>query len=120
MPGIDPGFMCHRLSVAPKARPNRRQGLEKRRAIKEETGKLLAAGFIREVQYSTWLTNVVMVRKANGRWRMCTDYTDLNKACPKDPYLLPSIDRLVDGVSVFALLSFMDAYSGYNQIQMHP
>ncbi|RDY05633.1 hypothetical protein CR513_10508, partial [Mucuna pruriens] len=61
-----------------------------------------------------------MVKKASGKWRMCTDYTDLNKACPKDPYPLPSIDRLVDGVSGFALLSFMDAYSGYNQIQMHP
>ncbi|RDX72750.1 hypothetical protein CR513_47719, partial [Mucuna pruriens] len=61
-----------------------------------------------------------MVKKANGWWRMCTDYTDLNKACPKDPYPLPSIDRLVDGVSGYALLSFMDAYSGYNQIRMHP
>ncbi|RDX97279.1 hypothetical protein CR513_19964, partial [Mucuna pruriens] len=62
----------------------------------------------------------VMVKKANDRWQRCTDYTDLNKACPKDPYPLPSIDRLVDGVSGFALLSFMDAYLGYNQIQMHP
>ncbi|RDX82709.1 hypothetical protein CR513_36465, partial [Mucuna pruriens] len=61
-----------------------------------------------------------MVKKANGKWRMCTDYTDLNKACPKDPYPLPSIDRLVDGASGFVLLSFMDAYSGYNQIKMHP
>ncbi|RDX60861.1 hypothetical protein CR513_60964, partial [Mucuna pruriens] len=61
-----------------------------------------------------------MVKKANGRWQMCTDYTDLNKACPKDPYPLPSIDRLVDGVSGYALLSFMNAYSGYNQIRMHP
>ncbi|RDX67038.1 Retrovirus-related Pol polyprotein from transposon opus, partial [Mucuna pruriens] len=61
-----------------------------------------------------------MVKKANGRWRMCTDYTDLNKACPKDPYPLPGIDRLVDGVSGYALLSFMDAYSGYNQIRIHP
>ncbi|RDX85065.1 hypothetical protein CR513_33786, partial [Mucuna pruriens] len=76
--------------------------------------------FIREVQYPSWLANVVMVRKANGRWRMCIDYTDLNQACPKDSYPLPSIDRLVDGVSGYALLSFMDAYSGYNQIQMHP
>ncbi|RDX65070.1 hypothetical protein CR513_56307, partial [Mucuna pruriens] len=61
-----------------------------------------------------------MVRKPSGKWRMCTDYTDLNKAFPKDPYPLPSIDRLVDGVAGFALLSFMDAYSGYNQIRMHP
>ncbi|RDX85209.1 Retrovirus-related Pol polyprotein from transposon 17.6, partial [Mucuna pruriens] len=51
---------------------------------------------------------------------MCMDYIDLNKACPKDPYPLPNIDRLVDGASGFALLSFIDAYSGYNQIRMHP
>ncbi|RDX79202.1 hypothetical protein CR513_40405, partial [Mucuna pruriens] len=80
----------------------------------------MLAGFVREVQYPTWLANVVMVRKPNGKWRMCTDYTNLNKASPKDPYPLPSIDRLVDGVAGFALPSFMDAYSGYNQIRMHP
>ncbi|RDX97491.1 hypothetical protein CR513_19729, partial [Mucuna pruriens] len=98
----------------------RKQGEEKRKAIKEETSKLLTVGFIREVRYPEWLANVVMVRKANGKWRMCTDYTDLNKVCPKDPYPLPSIDRLVDNVSGFEFLSFMDAYSRYNQIKMHP
>ncbi|RDX68288.1 Retrovirus-related Pol polyprotein from transposon 17.6, partial [Mucuna pruriens] len=61
-----------------------------------------------------------MVKKANGKWRMCTDYTNLNKLCPKDPYPLPNIDRLVDSVSRFEFLSFMDAYSAYNQIKMHP
>ncbi|RDX66812.1 hypothetical protein CR513_54381, partial [Mucuna pruriens] len=124
MPGLDPRFMCHELSIKPGSKPivqkKRKQGEEKRAAIKEEVEKLLAAGFVREVQYPTWLANMVMVKKANGRWRMCTDYTDLNKACPKDPYPLPSIDRLVDEVSGQALLSFMDAYSGYNQIRMHP
>ncbi|RDX99702.1 hypothetical protein CR513_17219, partial [Mucuna pruriens] len=115
MPGLDLRFMCHELSIKPGskliAQKKRKQGEEKRTTIKEEVEKLLAAGFVREVQYPTWLANVVMVKKANGRWRMCTDYTDLNKACPKDPYPLPSIDRLVDGVSGQALLSFMDAYS---------
>ncbi|RDX86875.1 hypothetical protein CR513_31728, partial [Mucuna pruriens] len=119
MPGIDPDFMCHCLLVVRGARPvaqkRRKQGEEK-----VETRKLLAVGFIKEVQYPTWLANVVMVRKANDRWRMSTDYTDLNKACPKDPYPLPSIDRLVDGVSSFALLSCIDAYSGCNQIWMNP
>ncbi|RDX82513.1 hypothetical protein CR513_36683, partial [Mucuna pruriens] len=61
-----------------------------------------------------------MVKKANGKWQICTDYTDLNKVCPKDPYLLPNIDRLVDKASGFALLSFVDAYSKYNQIRVHP
>ncbi|RDX78447.1 hypothetical protein CR513_41276, partial [Mucuna pruriens] len=124
MPGIDPEFMNHRLSIADGARSvvqkKRKQGEEKRRAIKEETDKLLKAGFIREVRYPEWLANVVMVRKANGRWRMCTDYTDLNKVCPKDPYPLPNIDRLLDNVSGYEFLSFMDAYLGYNQIRMYP
>nr|KYP54579.1 Retrovirus-related Pol polyprotein from transposon 17.6 [Cajanus cajan] len=61
-----------------------------------------------------------MVRKPNGKWRMCTDYTNLNKACPKDAYPLPNIDRLVDGASGHKFLTFLDAYSGYNQIRMHP
>ncbi|RDX84455.1 Retrovirus-related Pol polyprotein from transposon 17.6, partial [Mucuna pruriens] len=124
MPGIDPNFMNHRLSMAKDARQvmqkKRKQGEEKRKAIQEETNKLLKAGFIREVRYPEWLANVVMVRKANGKWRMCTDYTDLNKVCPKDPYPLPNIDRLVDNVAGFEFLSFMDTYSGYNQIKMHP
>ncbi|RDX70363.1 hypothetical protein CR513_50397, partial [Mucuna pruriens] len=61
-----------------------------------------------------------MVRKFNGRWLMCIDYIELNKACPTDPYPLPSINRLVDGTSKHGLLSFMDAYFRYNQICMHP
>ena len=60
-----------------------------------------------------------MVKKANGKWRMCVDFTDLNKACPKDSYPLPWVDVLVDFTARHQLLSFMDAFSGYNQIQMH-
>ena len=59
-----------------------------------------------------------MVKKANGKWRMCVDFTDLNKACPKDSYPLPRIDTLVDSTARHQLLSFMDAFSGYNQIKM--
>ncbi|KAI5334535.1 hypothetical protein L3X38_024668 [Prunus dulcis] len=61
-----------------------------------------------------------MVRKAKGGWRMCQDYIDMNKACPKDSFLLPKIDQLVDATAGHELLNFMDAYSGYNQIFMHP
>ncbi|XP_020216768.1 uncharacterized protein LOC109800394 [Cajanus cajan] len=124
MPGIDPSFHCHRLSVCRDAKPiaqkKRKMGGERAQAIKEETTKLLQARFIREVKYSTWLANVVMVKKSNGKWRMCTNYTDLNKACPKDAYPLPHIDALVDGAADHHRLSFLDAYSGYNQIPMYP
>nr|KYP44401.1 Transposon Ty3-I Gag-Pol polyprotein [Cajanus cajan] len=95
-------------------------GTERKLAVETEVAKLLDAGFIREVHYTTWLANVVMVKKSNGKWRMCTDYTSLNKACPKDAYPLPNIDRLVDGASGHGVLSFLDAYLGYNQIPMHP
>ena len=94
-------------------------GEERRKAIKEEVDKLLKANFIREVRYSTWLTNIVMVEKANGKWKICTDYTDLNRACPKNAYPLPNIGKLVNGAFEFQVLSFLDAYSRYNQIQMH-
>nr|KYP58880.1 Transposon Ty3-G Gag-Pol polyprotein [Cajanus cajan] len=124
MSGIDPNFLCHKLSVSKEARPiaqRRRKAEEERKAaIEAEVGKLLDTRFIREVHYTTWLANVVMVKKSNGKWRMCTDYTNLNKACPKDAYPLPNIDRLVDGASGHRFLSFLDAYSGYNQIRMHP
>ncbi len=62
----------------------------------------------------------MLVKKSNGKWRMCVDFTDLNKACPKDAYPLPRIDLLVDLTAGNELMSFMDAYSGYNQIRMNP
>jgi len=95
-------------------------GEEKRNAACKEADKLVKVDFFKKAHYTTWLTNVVMVKKPNGKWRMCMDYTDLNKTCPKDVYPLPSIDRLVDGVVRHHILSFLDAYSGYDQIQMHP
>jgi len=81
---------------------------------------LLKVGHIREIQYPEWLANVVLVKKANGKWRMCVDFTDLNKACPMDSYPMSSIDALVDSASGCRLLSFLDAFSDYNQIMMHP
>ena len=81
-------------------------------------GKLQEASFIREVYYFDWLANVVMVKKANGKWRMCIDFTDLNKACPKDSYPLPRVDVLVDSTGQHQLLSFMDTFLGCNQIRM--
>ena len=124
MPNIDPDFLCHHLSMdatVRTVRQRRRKFNEERQlVVREETQKLLSAGHIREIQYLEWLANVVLVKKANGKWRMCVDFTDLNKACPKDSYPLPSIDALVDSASGCNILSFLDAFSGYNQIKMHP
>ena len=78
----------------------------------------MEADFISEVFYPDWLANVVMVKKINGKWRMCVNFTDLNKVCPKDNFPLPRIDQLVDSTAGHKLLSFMDTFSGYNQILM--
>ena len=72
--------------------------------------------FIREVYYPEWLANIVMVKKENGKWRICVDFTELNKAYPKDSYPLPRIDLLVDSTARHQFLNFMDAFSSYNQI----
>jgi hypothetical protein len=122
MPGIDPSVIVHRLNVDPGFRPIRHKrrtfAPERNQAVAEEVSKLLAARFIREVDYPEWLANVVLVKKSNNKWRMCVDFTDLNKAYPKDSFPLPRIDLLVDSTSGHQLLSFMDAFSGYNQIRM--
>ena len=76
------------------------------------------AKFIQGVYYPKWLANMVMVKKANSKWRMCVDFTDLNKACPKNSYPLPRIDQLIDSTAVHKLLSFMDTFSRYKQIKM--
>ena len=72
------------------------------------------------MKYPEWLANPVVVKKKNGKWRVCVDFTDLNKACPKESFPLPHIDRLVESTAGNELLTFMDAFSGYNQIMMHP
>jgi hypothetical protein len=91
---------------------------EKRRTIREEVHKLLAARFIKEVFHPEWLANLVLVKKMNGKWRMCVYYTSLNKACPNHPFPLPRIDQIIDSTTGCELLSFLGAYSGYHQIKM--
>ncbi|XP_061357177.1 uncharacterized protein LOC133301549 [Gastrolobium bilobum] len=122
MPGIDHEVCCHRLSMDPRAKPvaqkKRKFSPDRQRVIDEEVERLHDAGFKKKVKYTTWLSNPVLVKKTSGAWRMCVDYTDLNKVCPKDAYPFPSIDQLVDNASGFKILSFMDAYSGYNQIPL--
>ena len=96
MPGIDPSVICHKLNVDTSMRPIKQKrrvfAPDRNQAISDEVEKLLTTGFIREVYYPHWLVNVVMVKKSNGKWRMCVDFTDLNKACPKDSFPLPRID----------------------------
>jgi Reverse transcriptase (RNA-dependent DNA polymerase). len=96
----------------------RRQAPERQAFIREEVARLLEADFIREVIHPEWLANPVVVPKANGKLRMCIDYTDLNKACPKDPFSLPRIDQIVDSTVGCDFLCFLDAYYGYHQIRM--
>ena len=86
--------------------------------VTDEVNKLLTVGFIREVYYPNWLANVVLVKKVNGKWRMCVDFIDLNKACLKDSFPLPRKDQLVDSTAEHKLLTFMDTFSRYNQIKM--
>ncbi|XP_043696656.1 uncharacterized protein K02A2.6-like [Telopea speciosissima] len=123
MPGIDRKIAEHKLSIYPNAKPvfqkKRTFAPKRQEKIIEEVTKLLDAGFIEEAIYPEWLSNVVMVPKFNGKWRMCIDFTDLNKACPKDYYPLPHIDLLIYATAGHEMLSFMDAYSGYNQIKMY-
>jgi hypothetical protein len=122
MPGIPREVAEHSLDILPHARAVqqwlRRFNEERRRAIGVELRKLLEAGFIKEVFHPMWLANPVLVKKKNGKWRMCIDYTSLNKACPKVPFPLPRIDQIVDSTTGCELLCFLDAYSGYHQIKM--
>ena len=124
MGGIDPTVITHKLHTNPSFKPvkQKRRSFtpERQKAINEEAGKLFQAGAIREVEYPEWLENVVLVKKANGKWQLCIDFTDINKACPNDSFPLPRIDIIMDATAGHELLSFMDAFSGYNQISMDP
>ena len=124
MGGIDSTVITHRLNTNPSFKPVKQKRIslapERQKDINKEVDKLLQARAIREVEYPEWLANVVLVKKVNGKWRLCIDFTDINKACPKDSFPLPRIDLIVDATAGHELLSFMDAFSGYNQIGMDP
>ncbi|XP_077223005.1 uncharacterized protein LOC143856622 [Tasmannia lanceolata] len=124
MPGISEEIVQHKLPLVPGVKPKkqklRRMKPEWVLKIKEEVTKQLDVGFLQVVEYPEWLANIVLVPKKDGRVRMCVDFRDLNKASPKDDFPLPHIDILVDNTAGHALLSFMDGFSGYNQIKMAP
>ena len=112
----------HALKIRLGSRPVKqhlcRFNKEKWRLNSEEIAKLLAASFIKEVYYTEWLSNPILVEKKSGKWRMCVNYTSLSKACPKDSFPLPCIDQVVDSISGCETLCFLDAFSGYHQIVM--
>ena len=121
--GIDPDFIWHHLNVNPsitpkKQSPRRRPSREHAKAIREEVMKLKRVGAIKEVFYLEWLANTVVVKKKNEKWRVCVDFMDLNKACPKDPFPIPRIDQLVDAITGHPWMSFLDAFQGYHQIPL--
>jgi hypothetical protein len=123
MPGVPRELSEHKLKVYPQARSIRQKlhrfTPDKREAIRAEQARLVATGFIREVLHPEWLANPVLVLKKNKvDWRMCVDYTDLNKHCPKDPFGLPRTDQVVDSIAGCSVLSFLDCYSGYHQISL--
>jgi ribonuclease HI len=124
MPGIDPALVAHSLNVEPGAKPivqpMRTFHPEIEAQISQEVQKLLSAGFIKPIQHPRWLSNIVPVKKKNGQIRCCVDFRDLNKACPKDEFPLPNMDLLIDSAAGHAMFSFMDGFSGYNQILMSP
>ena len=94
-PGVDPNLICHHLNinpmVTPRKQPPRHSFKKHSKAIKEKVVKLKRVGAIKEVFYPEWLANIVMVKK-NEKWRVCVDFINLNKACPKDPFSIPRID----------------------------
>ncbi|GJU01950.1 reverse transcriptase domain-containing protein [Tanacetum coccineum] len=122
MTGVPRSIAEHRLNIregySPVRQKKRGQAPERAKAIQTEVQKLVEAGIMREVYYHEWLSNPVMVKKHDGSWRMCVDFTDLNKACPQDCYPLPEIDWKVESLCGYPFKCFLDAYKGYHQIQM--
>ena len=124
VPGVDPEFIVHKLNVdplfPPKKQKPRRSAKEHVEAVRMEVRRLKEAGAIREIFFTEWLGNTVVVRRKNGKWRVYIDFTDLNRACPKDPFPMPKIDQLVDATYGQARKSFLDTFQRYHQIALAP
>ena len=124
MPGLDPSVATHKLAIDPQVRAVKQAPRCLRPEFQDqviaEVDNMIAAGFIKEIQYPRWLSTIVPVEKKNGKVRVCVDFRDLNRACPKDDFPLPITEMVVDATTGFDALSFMDGSSGYNQIKMDP
>jgi hypothetical protein len=124
MPGIDPRIVEHEITTYPDAKPVWQKlcsiNPRKETTIKVEVEKLLKVGFIYPIQLTQWVSNPMPVNKKQGKIRVCMNFYDLNKACPKDNFSTPFIDQIVDECAGCEAFSFMDGFSGYNQIQIKP
>jgi hypothetical protein len=124
MPGLDPSIIEHRIDTWPDITPVRQKQRplhpSKATTIKAEIDKLHAARFIYPIAYTSWVSNPVPINKKQGTIRVCTDFHDLNHACPTDNFPIPFIDQIIDGYAGHEALSFMENFSSYNQIQIHP
>lgn len=116
--GVDLEFICHSLNVNPKVIQKKQQpqwsSKEHAEAMKEEVQKLEQVGAIKKVSYPEWLANTVVVKKKSGKWRVCMDFTDLNKACPKESFLVLRIDQRVYATFDYPRMSFLDVFQGYH------
>jgi hypothetical protein len=124
MPGLDRSIVEHRLPLKPGFHPFQQRARQMKdevlKEVKKEVEKMLEAGFIRPCRYAEWISSVIPVQKKDGRWRVCVDFRDLNRATPKDEYPMPVAETLINAAAGHKMLSFMDGNAGYNQIFMAP
>jgi len=124
MKGIDPQLCTHHIYIEKDARPirqpQRKLNPHLKDVVKDELQKLLDVNFIYPISDSKWVSPLVVVPKKNGKWRICVDYRELNKATQKDHFPLPFIDQVLDTLAGNKFFSFLDGFSGYNKIQIAP
>jgi hypothetical protein len=124
MPGLDPSIFEHRIELWPDITPIQKKKHplhpSKEAAIKADIDKLRVARFIYPIAYTSWVSNPIPVNKKQGTIHVCTDFHDLNHACPKDNFPMSFIDQIIDDCSSHEALSSMDIFSRYNQIHIHP
>jgi hypothetical protein len=122
MPGLDRSIVEHWLPLKNGFQPFQQRARQMKAKVlvevKKEVEKMLEAGFIRPCRYAKWISSVVPVQKKDGRWRVCVDFRDLNRATPKDKYPMPVAEMLINAAAGHKILSFMDGNAGYNQIFM--
>jgi hypothetical protein len=120
MSGLDRSIVEHRLPLKPEFRPfqqrARQMKAEVLEEVKKEVEKMIEAGFIRTCRYAEWISSVVPVQKKDGRWRVCVDFRDLNRAKLKDEYPMPIVETLINAATDHKMLSFIDGNASYNQI----